>query len=913
MVNIENSMATNNVDINTTKESQTIEVNQEPNQSIGIEIAESNQDILIIQEDEPQDIEINTPTGGVGLRGYSAYEIAVQNGFVGTEEAWLESLKGEDGSTPYIVDGYWYIDGQNTNVKAEGVNGEKGDKGDRGDKGDKGDQGDKGDRGDKGDKGDQGEKGEGFSIAKTYPSISAMNEGYSNDGLPLNSFVLIDTGNVNDDDNAKLFVKLDSGYSYLTDLSGSQGIKGEKGDKGDRGDKGDQGDPGNKGDQGDKGDKGDQGEKGDDGVSATHSWVGTTLTITSASGTSSANLKGDKGDKGDAYNLTASDKIEIAELVASGGGTKIADLTNTTWTVLNGWQVDAGYGHYDIEATVETSSKFSPENVTTREITSLRLGYNAILAVANYILLDTTNYGNATIFKFTFKGGASCKDTSLIDWLYQYGEMEARELQPKIDYGLETESKEIVGAINEVNRKTLDKVFAMDTSLGDTEDLYVEEDGIYWSKQMAFSDGQDEIHRAYIGQIVPIVAGNNVEFEVDEENQVVKINAPNGIDKIYYMEQDARVDHVSTGIGLFWQVGGRMMDEDDNILAEYSCDQNAPIVAGNGIEFEVDEENKVVKINATGDSQELVTLDKVFAMDASLGDTEDLYSGEDGIYWSKQMAFYSDDDEIHRAYINQIFPIVAGENIEFELDENNGSPFLKINAKGNDDSLVGTWVFNDQLTLTSDIDVDVDFTGYDEYGVKREFNRLKIAVIMDDPYTVSDYSVCYYDSDGNAYVVCDTMDAVWYNDASRTIFITTQPSDKEFITWLKENATKQVEEPPYVKKIKVEFTGSGTVADLINSMIEAGYELGQFAIFEFSGANNGTYGLTINHYGGNVYNIGGTDFSTFYSMANNVTDWSTVNVWSFLGMFQPPIPYCDDSNNGQVLKVVNGVPTWTDL
>lgn len=42
-----------------------------------------------------------------------------------------------------------------------------------------------------------------------------------------------------------------------------------------------------------------KGEKGDDGISATHSWSGTTLTITSASGTSSVNLKGDKGDTGE--------------------------------------------------------------------------------------------------------------------------------------------------------------------------------------------------------------------------------------------------------------------------------------------------------------------------------------------------------------------------------------------------------------------------------------------------------------------------------------------------------------------------------------------------------------------------------------------------------------------------------------
>lgn len=42
-----------------------------------------------------------------------------------------------------------------------------------------------------------------------------------------------------------------------------------------------------------------QGIKGKDGISATHRWNGTVLTVTSASGTSSADLKGEKGDKGD--------------------------------------------------------------------------------------------------------------------------------------------------------------------------------------------------------------------------------------------------------------------------------------------------------------------------------------------------------------------------------------------------------------------------------------------------------------------------------------------------------------------------------------------------------------------------------------------------------------------------------------
>ncbi len=56
---------------------------------------------------------------------------------------------------------------------------------------------------------------------------------------------------------------------------------------------------GDKGDTGAAGSAGKDGSNGKDGVSATHSWSGTTLTVTSASGTSSANLKGEKGDKGD--------------------------------------------------------------------------------------------------------------------------------------------------------------------------------------------------------------------------------------------------------------------------------------------------------------------------------------------------------------------------------------------------------------------------------------------------------------------------------------------------------------------------------------------------------------------------------------------------------------------------------------
>lgn len=52
------------------------------------------------------------------------------------------------------------------------------------------------------------------------------------------------------------------------------------------------------------------GDKGDPGVSATHKWEGTTLTITSASGTSSADLKGEKGDTGTSVTILGSYESE---------------------------------------------------------------------------------------------------------------------------------------------------------------------------------------------------------------------------------------------------------------------------------------------------------------------------------------------------------------------------------------------------------------------------------------------------------------------------------------------------------------------------------------------------------------------------------------------------------------------------
>lgn len=173
------------------------------------------------------------PPGSIGENGSpgkSAYEVAVENGFSGTETEWLDSLKnGPPGPVgPPGKDGK---DG------ADGAPGPAGPQGIQGVKGDKGDKGDPGPTGPAGKDGAPGAKGDPGSIGPPGPQ----------------------------------------GATGATGAVGPAGEKGEKGDKGDPGEKGDpgpqgpqglQGVPGEAGPQGlrgDKGEKGDPGEKGEPG------------------------------------------------------------------------------------------------------------------------------------------------------------------------------------------------------------------------------------------------------------------------------------------------------------------------------------------------------------------------------------------------------------------------------------------------------------------------------------------------------------------------------------------------------------------------------------------------------------------------------------------------------------------------
>ena len=86
--------------------------------------------------------------GEKGDKGLSAYEVAVELGFIGTEQEWIDSLKGEKGDK-----------GDTGEQGIQGIQGERGEKGDTGEQGIQGIQGIQGERGEKGEQGEQGIQG----------------------------------------------------------------------------------------------------------------------------------------------------------------------------------------------------------------------------------------------------------------------------------------------------------------------------------------------------------------------------------------------------------------------------------------------------------------------------------------------------------------------------------------------------------------------------------------------------------------------------------------------------------------------------------------------------------------------------------------------------------------------------------
>lgn len=182
--------------------------------------------------------------GKDGVDGKSAYQIAVDNGYPGTEQAWLASLKGDKGDT-----------------------GEPGSAGEKGEPGEKGDTGTAGKDGRDGTDGAAGR--DGVNGASAYEI--AVQHGYGG-----------------------------SETAWLESLHGADGAKGDTGAAGAKGEKGDIGATGAKGEKGDKGDPGAAGAAGKDGAAGKSAYQ--IAVANGFDGTEQAwlaSLKGEKGDKGD--------------------------------------------------------------------------------------------------------------------------------------------------------------------------------------------------------------------------------------------------------------------------------------------------------------------------------------------------------------------------------------------------------------------------------------------------------------------------------------------------------------------------------------------------------------------------------------------------------------------------------------
>lgn len=212
---------------------------------------------------------------GATAYGKTAYEYAVEQGYTGTEEDFgrmlaevpnavkdakqaVKDSKEVLQNPPKIVDGNWYIyDYVNDTYQDSGINA----------------------------------VGDAFTIVKTYPSIQAMEDDYNNPEVKTGQFVMIDTGDVENEEDSRLYLKGDTEWKFISDLSGAQGIqglsayqvavqhgfegteaewlislKGEKGETGPKGDKGDTGERGPQGLQGERGLQGVQGEQGEPGI-----------------------------------------------------------------------------------------------------------------------------------------------------------------------------------------------------------------------------------------------------------------------------------------------------------------------------------------------------------------------------------------------------------------------------------------------------------------------------------------------------------------------------------------------------------------------------------------------------------------------------------------------------------------------
>ena len=195
-----------------------------------------NQDLIVVGSIKKNGVDVGFGyTGSQGNIGY-------------TGSQGIQGIQG--------VTGYTGSQGNIGYTGSQGVIGYTGSQGAQGIAGYTGSQGVIGYTGSKGD------SGLGFTIAKTYASVAALTADTTPTGIVAGQFALIETGNVENPENSRLYLWNGSAYTYVSDLSGAQGITGPQGVIGYTGSQGVIGYTGSQGTQGVIGYTGSQGTQG---------------------------------------------------------------------------------------------------------------------------------------------------------------------------------------------------------------------------------------------------------------------------------------------------------------------------------------------------------------------------------------------------------------------------------------------------------------------------------------------------------------------------------------------------------------------------------------------------------------------------------------------------------------------------
>ncbi len=194
-----------------------------------------------------------------GPRGKSAYQVAVDNGFSGTEAQWLASLKGETGETgPQGPQGETGATGATGPQGPQGKTGATGAQGPQGETGETGPQGPQGNPGETGATGPQGPQG------KSAYQVAVEN-GFS--GTESEWLESLKDGPQGPQGKSAYEVAVDNGFSgteaqWLASLKGETGATGPQGPQGETGATGAQGPQGETGETGPQGPQGNPGETG---------------------------------------------------------------------------------------------------------------------------------------------------------------------------------------------------------------------------------------------------------------------------------------------------------------------------------------------------------------------------------------------------------------------------------------------------------------------------------------------------------------------------------------------------------------------------------------------------------------------------------------------------------------------------